>query len=238
MSYDFTDQLTGITEGGLYTDTIINAAGCDSIATVNIVNVQEAYTFIRAAICPGEVYDEGIFGGLRTPGDYSTPKGEMGLKTVYGCDSVVTLHLLVAEPAEDMTFILKDTIASEALPYVLNGQEHLPVGTADGVYTMQVDLGCGPVTLVVTVGTTEGISSTYVNTLALTPNPAEVGQAVRVIGTFDNAMLEVISATGAVVYKAQNLTNPITIPGMPAAGVYLVRVFDNGKAYQAKLVVK
>ena len=238
MSYDFTDQLTGITEGGLYTDTIVNAAGCDSIATVNIVNVQEAYTFIRAAICKGEVYDEGLFGGLRTQGDYSTPKGEMGLKTVYGCDSVVTLHLLVAEPTEDMTYILTDTIASDALPYVLNGQEHLPVGTADGVYTMQVDLGCGPVRLVVTVGTTEGISSIYVNTLALTPNPATVGEPIQVLGTFDNPIIEVISATGAVAYKAQNVAKPILIPGMPVAGVYLVRVIDGDKIYQSKLMVK
>lgn len=238
QTYAFTEKYPALAEAGEYVDTIINAKGCDSIATVTIYKAEEEYTFFRAAICQGEVYDKGIFGGLRTAGEYTTPHGEEGLKTIYGCDSIVTLHLLVAQPTEDQTFVMYDSIGIDQLPYVLNDEEILPEGTTVGVYTRSVMLNCGEATLVINVGWPQGINNTFVTSLALTPNPATVGQPVRVLGNFNNASVEVVSATGALVYKAQNLIDPITIPGMPAAGVYFVRLMDGNKVYQAKLVVK
>ena len=238
QTYYFTEKYPALSEAGEYIDTIQNAKGCDSIAKVQIYNEQEAYTFFRAAICQGEVYDVYPFGGLRTAGEYSTPHGEEGLHTIYGCDSIVTLHLLVAQPTEDQSFIMNDSIALENLPYVLNGQELLAAGTEEGVYTLTVNLGCGDVTLIVKVGNPQGINNTFVTSLALTPNPATVGEPVRILGNYNNAAVEVISATGAVVYQAQNLNNPIIIPGMPAAGVYLIRLTEGDKVYQAKLMVK
>ncbi len=237
-TYYFTEKYPALSEAGEYIDTIQNAKGCDSIAKVQIYNEQEAYTFFRAAICQGEKYDVYPFGGLRTAGEYSTPHGEEGLHTIYGCDSIVTLHLLVAQPTEDQSFIMNDSIALENLPYVLNGQELLAAGTEEGVYTLTVNLGCGDVTLIVKVGNPQGINNTFVNSLALTPNPATVGEPVRILGNYNNAAVEVISATGAVVYQVQNLNNPIIIPGMPAAGVYLIRLTEGDKVYQAKLMVK
>lgn len=237
-AYYFTEKYPALTEDGIYTDTVQNNDGCDSIASVQIINREEAYTFFRAAICQGEVYDVYPFGGLRNPGDYSTPSGEQGLHTIYGCDSIVTLHLLVATATEEQTFVLNDSVSPENLPYVLNDEEILPVGTEEGVYTRTINLNCGEATLVITVGNPQGINNTFVNSLAVMPNPAQVGEPIRILGTFDDASIEVTSATGALVYTAQNLINPITIPGMPVAGVYLIRLRENGRIYQAKLMVK
>ena len=125
-AYDFTEKYLALTEDGIYTDTVQNNDGCDSIASVQIINREEAYTFFRAAICQGEVYDVYPFGGLRNPGEYSTPHGEQGLHTIYGCDSIVTLHLLVATPTAEQTYELQDSIAVNNLPYVLNDEEILP----------------------------------------------------------------------------------------------------------------
>lgn len=240
QTFEFTDKYPALSEDGEYVDTVLNAQGCDSIASVKIINVPEEYTFFRAAICKGGKYDEGIFGGLATAGEYSTPKGEFGLHTIYGCDSVVTLHLLVAEPQEDQTYLMRDSIAIEALPYVLNGQELLPVGTKEGFYTKYVNLDCGQATLIVRVGNPheQGLNNVFTNTLAVTPSPAVVGEAVRVLGNYNNAVVEVVSATGALVYKAQNLKNAISVPGLPTAGVYFVRLTDGNKVYQASLLVK
>ena len=237
-AYDFTEKYPALTEDGIYTDTVQNNDGCDSIASVQIINREEAYTFFRAAICQGEVYDVYPFGGLRNPGEYSTPHGEQGLHTIYGCDSIVTLHLLVATPTAEQTYELQDSIAVNNLPYVLNDEEILPVGTEVGVYTRTINLNCGEATLVITVGYPQSINNTFVNSLAVMPNPAQVGEPIRILGTFDDATVEVTSATGALVYTAQNLINPITIPGMPVAGVYLIRLRENGLIYQAKLMVK
>lgn len=231
--YYFSEKYPALTEAGIYKDTIQNAQGCDSVISVDIKNVPNEYTFIRAAICDGEVYNKGVFGGLTKPGDYPSMQ-----KTVYGCDSIVTLHLLVATATEEQTFVLNDSVSPENLPYVLNDEEILPVGTEEGVYTRTINLNCGEATLVITVGNPQGINNTFVNSLAVMPNPAQVGEPIRILGTFDDATVEVTSATGALVYTAQNLINPITIPGMPVAGVYLIRLRENGRIYQAKLMVK
>ena len=231
--YYFSEKYPALTEAGIYKDTIQNAQGCDSVISVDIKNVPNEYTLIRAAICDGEVYNKGVFGGLTKPGDYPSMQ-----KTVYGCDSIVTLHLLVATATEEQTFVLNDSVSPENLPYVLNDEEILPVGTEEGVYTRTINLNCGEATLVITVGNPQGINNTFVNSLAVMPNPAQVGEPIRILGTFDDATVEVTSATGALVYTAQNLINPITIPGMPVAGVYLIRLRENGRIYQAKLMVK
>lgn len=231
--YYFSEKYPALTEAGIYKDTIQNAQGCDSVISVDIKNVPNEYTLIRAAICNGEVYNKGVFGGLTKPGDYPSMQ-----KTVYGCDSIVTLHLLVATATEEQTFVLNDSVSPENLPYVLNDEEILPVGTEEGVYTRTINLNCGEATLVITVGNPQGINNTFVNSLAVMPNPAQVGEPIRILGTFDDATVEVTSATGALVYTAQNLINPITIPGMPVAGVYLIRLRENGRIYQAKLMVK
>lgn len=231
--YYFSEKYPALTEAGIYKDTIQNAQGCDSVISVDIKNVPNEYTLIRAAICDGEVYNKGVFGGLTKPGDYPSMQ-----KTVYGCDSIVTLHLLVATATEEQTFVLNDSVSPENLPYVLNDEEILPVGTEEGVYTRTINLNCGEATLVITVGNPQSINNTFVNSLAVMPNPAQVGEPIRILGTFDDASIEVTSATGALVYTAQNLINPITIPGMPVAGVYLIRLRENGRIYQAKLMVK
>ncbi len=158
-TYHFTDKYPAISEAGQYVDTLVTGKGCDSIASVEIISVPEAYTFIRAAICQGEKYDEGVFGGLTKPGDYSTPRGELGLKTIYGCDSIVTLHLLVAQPTEQQTFVLSDTVSTGNLPYVLNGEELLPTGTIEGIYMKTITLGCGEVTITISVGKGQGIDA-------------------------------------------------------------------------------
>lgn len=231
-SYYFSEKYPELTEAGLYRDTIRTLAGCDSVISVDIKNVPSAETYIRAAICPGEVYNDDVFAGLSKAGDYPSSQ-----KTIYGCDSIVTLHLLVAAPSDNESYVIYDAIELEQLPYVLNGEELLPAGTAKGVYKKDIALNCGTASVIISVGVPQGVDNIFVNTIALDQNPASVGQSVKVFGNFHNAEVEVVSATGALVYKAQNL-NSVVIPGMPSAGVYLIRVSQNDDVYQAKLLVK
>ena len=86
-SYTF-NGTTYITSG-TYTKTLINAAGCDSIATLNLtVNVPTSST-TNASICQGGSY---VFNGstYNVAGTYSRT-----LINAAGCDSIATLHLTV-----------------------------------------------------------------------------------------------------------------------------------------------
>lgn len=76
-------------ETGTYNNTIQNDLGCDSTITLNlIVNPVEEYPF-EISICEGETYD---FNGqiIDEAGQY-----EVLLQTNAGCDSLVSLNLIV-----------------------------------------------------------------------------------------------------------------------------------------------
>lgn len=78
-----------ITTAGSYADTLANAAGCDSLVTLLLTVAPVQQTLQQATICSGSVYN---FGGqqLAVAGTYTDT-----LQTLNGCDSVVTLTLLV-----------------------------------------------------------------------------------------------------------------------------------------------
>ena len=216
-----------ITEPGTYVDTLQTALLCDSVATWNVFFHEAADTLIRAAICQGESYSNDVWVGLTQAGVYPSEQ-----KTVWGCDSIVTLDLLVA--GADLT--ITDTIEVEELPYVLNGEELLPVGTEIGVYTKTINLSCGEATVVIMVGQLTDINSVFTNSLALAPNLVSVGQETMVYGSFaSDAVLEVYHTTGALVYRSAN-TN--VVPGLPTAGVYMVTVKSNNQMYQSMLIVQ
>lgn len=79
------------TSSGLYTDTLKNVLGCDSIVVTNLI-VHPVYEIIvDTTICSGDSYFAGGF--LRTiSGTYSD-----SLLTKLGCDSVIVTKLSVAE---------------------------------------------------------------------------------------------------------------------------------------------
>ena len=216
-----------ITQAGTYVDTVKNALMCDSVATLNVYTHDNVATMVRAAICQGESYSQANWAGLTKAGEYPVK-----LESVWGCDSVVTLRLMVA--GADQT--IYDKIAVEELPYVLNDQELLPIGTTDGVYTKLIDLGCGTITAVITVGESTGVANVFSNTLALAPNSVAVGQETSVIGSFAaDAVLEVYQSTGALVYRSSEVN---TVPGMSTAGVYVVVVKSANQLYQSMLIVQ
>ena len=216
-----------ITEPGTYVDTLKTALLCDSVATWNVFFHEAADTLIRAAICQGESYTNDVWVGLTQAGVYPSEQ-----KTVWGCDSIVTLDLLVA--GADLT--INDTIEVEELPYVLNGEELLPVGTETGIYTKTLNLGCGEVTVVIMVGQLTDINNVFTNSLAVAPNLVAVGQETNVYGSFaSDAVLEVYHTTGALVYRSAS-TN--VVPGLPTAGVYMVTVKSNNQMYQSMLIVQ
>ena len=218
-----------ISEAGTYVDTLKNALGCDSVATLHVYTHPAENTIMRAAICKGSTYNNYVWSGLTAAGDYPSKQ-----ETVWGCDSIATLHLMVVDA--DLT--LTDSIAVDQLPYMLEETELLPVGTAEGTYTRIVELSCGSVTLTIVVGEPTGLHTVLASSLAIAPNPVKAGQDIRVLGSFAaDAVVDVISTTGARIYHAENVPSPITVPGIPVAGTYLVTVTSGGQVFQSKLIV-
>jgi hypothetical protein len=122
-----------ITTQGVYHDTLVNAAGCDSILTLNLTVTPSQYTSLQASICAGSSY---TFGNrqLTQSGTYTDT-----LTAFNTCDSIVTLELQVDS-------ILTSTVNAsvcQGSSYSFNGQQLTTAGTYYD--TLTATTGCDSV---------------------------------------------------------------------------------------------
>ena len=91
--YGFT--LTGIVSDTVVTNTVKTLEGCDSIVELTLDFIPTAHVAITATINEGETYE---FGGnsLSQAGEYTHT-----YHTALGCDSIVTLTLIVTTPVDN-----------------------------------------------------------------------------------------------------------------------------------------
>ena len=111
-------------------DTLVNAAGCDSIVTLNLVIKDTSTRIIRDTICKNSTrFFNGNF--LNTTGIYKDT-----LVNAKGCDSFLYLHLFVKDTSSKTIF---DTICSNQFRN-FNGINR----TSTGIYkdTLMNALGC------------------------------------------------------------------------------------------------
>lgn len=87
------------------TQELTSLNGCDSIVTLTLTVAQHHDTTLYANICFGESYTENNF-IINTP-DEGSHNTTANLKSMYGCDSIVTLNLYVAPVHE---FYVVDSI--------------------------------------------------------------------------------------------------------------------------------
>src|SRR5207253_508542 len=110
-----------INAAGTYTANLISAAGCDSIATLNLtVNTFVTSTTITT-ICGNQL--PYLWNGqtINAAGTYTA-----NLINVVGCDSIATLNLAVNTTLISTT---NATICGNQLPYTWNGQTMNSAGT-------------------------------------------------------------------------------------------------------------
>ena len=108
---------------GTYTDTVSALAGCDTIATLNLIIDQYQTKILDITVCENEV--PYLWNGKQynAAGSYIDT-----ISAVTGCDTIATLNLNIDEY---QTKILDVTVCLSELPYILYGKSY----TAEGSYT-------------------------------------------------------------------------------------------------------
>ncbi|MCB9329634.1 MAG: T9SS type A sorting domain-containing protein [Lewinellaceae bacterium] len=136
-----------LTESGTYVDSLLASGGCDSVVTLVLTVLPRAETTLNAGVCEGFTY---VFQNdtLDQSGTYVQV-----LPAVNGCDSTVTLHLVVAAFFE--TEQAATICAGES--YTFAGQDL----TESGVYTDPLTAagGCDS-TLILTLTVLDPIPTT------------------------------------------------------------------------------
>src|SRR5688500_6206737 len=138
----FTWYQNTLTAAGTATTTLVSAAGCDSVVTLTLIVNPNVTGDTTATICANQLPFTWYQNTLTATGTATTT-----LVSAAGCDSLVTLTLIVNPVLTDTTTV---TICANQLPYSWNGVDY----TAAGVYVDSLinAAGCDSIaTLILTV---------------------------------------------------------------------------------------
>jgi hypothetical protein len=114
---------------GTYTATILNAAGCDSVITLNLTIGGPSASLVPVTECGSYTWPQtGLM--YNTSGAYNDT-----IPNMYGCDSVITLSLTINQPTTSTVFV------SECTSYLWaqNGMNY----TTSGLYTAVIPNAAG-----------------------------------------------------------------------------------------------
>ncbi|TSJ46272.1 T9SS type A sorting domain-containing protein [Fluviicola chungangensis] len=162
------------TSSGIYTQTLINSQGCDSIITLNL-SIQHTNDTLFVSTC--DVYN--WYGqAYSTSGFYSHQFTNM-----YGCDSIITLSLIVSNPSSSTI----NTV--ECNSYLFNGNQYFFSGQY--LDTISNSAGCDSIiTLNLTIlnSTSSSQSQTYCGPFTWSVNNQTYMASGQYIDTIPNAV--------------------------------------------------
>lgn len=107
------------------TDTLTNILGCDSIIRLNLSIIPRTYAVRNVTICNGESY---TFNGITYTASNTTATDT--LVNVLGCDSIITLNLIVNPTSVDT---IVTYVCNADLPFIFDNTAH----NNSGYYTFR-----------------------------------------------------------------------------------------------------
>src|SRR5438477_474998 len=190
-----------LTAAGTYSDTLISAAGCDSIATLILkVNVVLRDTTAQT-ICQNQLPYTWNGLTLNAAGTYSDT-----LTSAAGCDSIATLILNVTSVLRDTT---TQTICQNQLPYTWNGRSLTAAGTYSETLTSAA--GCDSIkTLILKVNPVSRVSidsTVCSSSLPFTWN----GQTINATGTYTATLANALGCDSIVTLHFTEAKSPTVV---------------------------
>ena len=213
---------------------------CTIIRTLVLENTDNSITQ-QAAICPGDTYE--FYGQtLNTAGIYTETLIGQG----EACDTIVTLNLTVLS---NDTIYVKDSLTTAELPYLYNGQEVLPLGTAEGTYqdTLKISgagSGCTQiVVLTIIVRQPDAVDNVGFTTLHIRPTAVSRNEIVYIDNDFTASQraemtIDMYDMLGHRMDVNIPETGVITISNFPCAGVYTIRITTSEQTFIGRVIVK
>ena len=197
LPYSWNSQ--SLTAAGTYTAVLQNSNGCDSTVTLNLTVNPNVSSLQRITICQNSLPYSWNSQSLTGAGTYTAI-----LQNIHGCDSTVTLNLVVNPNVSSTQYI---TICQNALPYRWNNQSP----TAAGTYTalLRSINGCdSTVTLNLTVN--PNVSSTQQITICPNALPYRWNNKSLTAGGTYTAILQSINGCDSTVTLRLTVSPTIT----------------------------
>ena len=243
-SYLWSANFTTYTGSGNFTATLTNAAGCDSVATLNLTINNSNSGSANVIACDSYTWSANSTTYTIT-GNYTST-----LTNIAGCDSVATLNLTIntvniATTSSDPSITASATGAVYQWIDCSNGNQVLSgeisqtfTATTNGDYAVIVtENGCTDTSACVTIATIGLETISQFDEVALFPNPTS-GVVTIKFGALENKNVRVISITGRIVQVIEDISTASYQLNLSdeAPGVYFIEIESDGFRKQLKLI--
>ena len=213
------------TASGIYTDTIPNTLGCDSIIIINLT-VNSTSSTISPIVCASYTTPSGNE-TYTTSGIYSDT-----ISNTAGCDSIITINLSVNNTSST---IIENVIDTYTAP---SGA----VYNTTGIYTDTIPnaVGCDSIiTIDLTVGYT-GIDNQNIGSYNIYPNPVVDLVNIEFSKLTTDLIISVMDLTGKVIIAniPVNQTNVQVDVSHFKSGIYFINISNANKTETIKLLVQ
>jgi hypothetical protein len=227
-AYTFNNQT--ITQSGIYYDTLINSAGCDSIITLNLTINTPTSNTINQSACNLYTFNNQT---ITVSGIYYDT-----LINATGCDSIITLNLTINSVSNinvtqnGTTLTASNSAASyqwvKCNPYsiIAGATNQSYTATANGDYAVILTENACTDTSVCVPITNVSVKDIAINRFTITPNPATNQIAISANQSFTNASITIYSITGQTIFTVKNINSKEQIIDISkfANGVYYVEM--------------
>lgn len=223
------------TSSNTYMDTISNAAGCDSIITINLtINNSSAGTDTRTE-CNSYTW---IDGTTYTTNNNSATYNIIG-GAVNGCDSLVTLDLTINNVSDLTTSTSGETITAnnssstyrwldcdDDFAIISNETNQSFTATSNGSYAVELtENGCADTTNCVSIITVGIIENDFENELLLYPNPTYGDFSIDLGKNYQAITITITDLGGKVILsKTFNDSQLLNLKLEEPAGIYLLNI--------------
>jgi hypothetical protein len=233
------------TVSGSYIDTLTNTAGCDSIMTLNLTVNRSTTSSESITACDSYTWPAN---GLTytVSGLYIDT-----LTNVAGCDSVVTLDLIINSVSDNTTSVSYMTITAnntKATYQWLDCDNNYAkivgetgrnfIATANGNYAVElIENGCIDTSSCVSITTVGVIETNFDQMFKVFPNPSEGEFTIDLGNEYKSAVITIRNANSRIVYSSSNISkSTIQLALDEPAGVYFIEIASSDKIAILKLI--
>jgi hypothetical protein len=232
---------------GVYNDTIINAAGCDSIILINLVIKKSSDTTISKTVCNNFTSPSGKY-LWNTSGIYKDTVTKSN-----GCDSFITINLTVNKVTDKSTSIngitisANNTLGTYQWLNCINGYSIIPGETnisytpiANGSYAVKItENNCVDTSLCVTINTLSINNKEIENLITLFPNPSKGIINISSEREFNCPKIIIRNIIGQITYEKDFLSSKlIEIKLELPKGTYLMEIIQKDNKNYFKLLIE
>jgi hypothetical protein len=226
---------------GIYSDTLLNSLGCDSIITIDLNIFNSSSNTIFPTACESYTSPSGNY-SWTSSGSYSDT-----LINLQGCDSIIFINLTVNTvniAVTDNSPILSADATGAVYQWIYCDSVPVPgetnqsfTATANGIYAVIVtENGCSDTSECVTINNIYINEYDAGNNIYIYPNPTN-GSIIIDLGS-ENADSEItlINSLGQVVSKRQERSSLINLVIEGGCGLYFVIIRTGDKTFGLKIV--